>query len=393
MSKFSEREKATGHAVMSPSQLYRILLCPGSVNESLKAPIQPSSTYAQDGTDQHALVTAAWASGNPEHYIHGLNIDDAWKSNVLDCTDYLGVVLKSCSHGSGGVTLRLERRVDLSDWELPEIWGTTDVEIIDTVNHVAHIIDWKFGSGVQVFAQNNEQGMCYAAGSLGYPSLVDEVHIHIIQPPLNHFDEWVIDYDDLINWVEGVLKPGIQAARNLDASYNPGKKQCRFCPAAMTCRARYDKQLVNAEEVFKVFAGLPNVTIRRAVAAYKKGLEVAQYTKELANFIQAEYLRGRKTPGMKCVSGRSTRKWANPDEVEWWLMNNSEVPEDKMFTKKLISPAQAEKIDRQLKKDGEFQRLIVKPPGKPQLVEESDPRQALDPSGEATKAFEGFIGE
>jgi hypothetical protein len=50
---------------------------------------------------------------------------------------------------------------------------------------------------------------------------------------------------------------------------------------------------------------------------------------------------------------------------------------EEIYTMKLISPAQAEKLVGK-KKFGELNELVVKPPGKPTLVPDSDKRKAIN---------------
>ena len=63
-----------------------------------------------------------------------------------------------------------------------------------------HIVDLKYGKGVKVYAQDNSQAQLYAVGvvnDFGYAFDFDQVQITIVQPRLDHIDEWVIDRDTL----------------------------------------------------------------------------------------------------------------------------------------------------------------------------------------------------
>ena len=86
---------------------------------------------------------------------------------------------------------------------------------------------------------------------------------------------------------------------------------------------------------------------------------------------------GQDFDGYKLVEGRSTRAWLNEDAAAQVLLKSGLEP-DTLYTKKLISPAQAEKV---LKKDkGILSELISKSDGKPTLVPSCDKRDAINSS-------------
>lgn len=380
-----EIETKTGHALFSPSQLSRILACPASAQEATRAPVQTSSPYAQHGTMLHDIIANVLLSdGVPSGYPPFNKLEVVDQNHVLDCFDYVQVLYKQMADD---YSVDIEKSIKLDSWGLDEIWGTADVRIQS--DRDLHVIDWKFGSGVQVFAQNNEQSLAYAAGAVGFPSSIERVHIHIVQPPLNHFDEWVVSYDELKEWVFGVLEPGIQEANTKEPAHHPGEKQCRFCPASMQCKARDDSAMKSAQTIFQTYSDMPIVTPAQLTKTLHAINEVMQYAKEIQLFCHAELMKGREVPGFKLVSGRSLRKWKDIEDAEAWLAGNSSVPDDLMFTKKFISPAQAEKMDRQLKKEDDFKALITKPDGKPQLASDEDSRPAIHPNDSVFKDFKG----
>lgn len=381
-----ERESATGHSVCSPSQLYRILACPASYMEGVKAPLQSQSTYAARGTMLHDIVSRVLeGKATGKLRMEKLEVDD--QNQVLDCLEYADRIIKKHPDGQVGI----EIQVDLKPWGMPEIWGTSDLSV--HLHSLVHVVDWKFGSGVQVYAENNEQLMAYAAGVVGYPSQVEDVLIHIVQPAINHFDQWKISYKRLSEWVFDVLQPGIDLAMSDKAEYHPGEKQCRFCPAGMTCRARHKSALRAAEDVFRVYSAIPQVTKAELDKALTKIQEMMTYAQQIQKYVEMELLHGRPFPGYKLVAGRAMRKWVDEDRALNWLKGNSAIKPSDLFKKKFISPAQAEKLDRALKKDDTFKQLIHKPPGKHQVAKEDDPRPAIEPDLEAAKAFEGYQEE
>jgi len=368
------------HAVYSPSQLPRIMRCTASIHESKFAPIQESSSYANHGTMLHERVPRVWDKGKGQ--IIDLELED--QNYIVDCIDYLKNIIANIE---GEYTIQFETKVDLSPFGLSEVWGTADVIIHDVARNILHVIDWKFGHGVQVYAHMNEQGLAYGAGAAGYPALIEDVYIHIVQPPKDHFDEFKISYEDLVKWVFNKLAPALAEAQSTTPRFAPGEKQCRWCPASMKCRARHADTVEKAQHVFKAVSATAQVRPEELAALIKKAEDIKKYISQLMTFAVEELKHGRAIPGYKLVSGRSNRKWKSEEDAEAWLENHSSVTEMRP-PGKFFSPAQAEKQDRKLKKDADFQALIEKPPGKPQLTGINDKRPALPAEKSATTAFE-----
>jgi hypothetical protein len=84
---------------------------------------------------------------------------------------------------------------------------------------------------------------------------------------------------------------------------------------------------------------------------------------------------GEGFPGYKLVEGKSNRQWENIEEAEQLL--DKLIGPEQVFTRKIISPAQAEKVLGK-KRAGEIADLIVKPLGAPTLAPESDKRPAIN---------------
>lgn len=380
-----DREAVTGHAIFSPSQLPRILRCTASLQMSLQAPIPEPSIYAQRGTKLHELVPLTWEKG--ENWLRGsiikydINLDDV--NQVLDCVDYLRIILKQYP---GIIEFKFENPVSLETWGLPEVWGTADILGRDDSNLDYHIVDWKFGSGIHVAAEENEQMLAYAAGAIGYPSQCRNVHMHIGQPPFNYFQAWVIPYKELQVWVQANLASAIADAKG-GGTFVPGEKQCKFCPAGMTCPARHKRQILTAKEVFKVHSQLATIPRKELSDLLIRAEELDKYIKDIRTFAHQELLHSREFPMFKLVAGRSTRQWVNTDSAIAWLKGNAAIKETDLYTRKPVSPAQAEKLDRVLKKDSSFKELIHKPTGAPKLVEETDKREAYVPTPSAVAAF------
>ena len=102
------------------------------------------------------------------------------------------------------------------------------------------ITDLKYGKGVKVYAENNEQAVLYALGFIHeWDALYEfkEIEIRICQPRLDHKDVWIVSREDLEAIGEYILER-FTLALQPDAPFHPGEKQCKFCKASGLCRAQ-----------------------------------------------------------------------------------------------------------------------------------------------------------
>jgi hypothetical protein len=131
--------------------------------------------------------------------------------------------------------------------------GTSDTVIIK--GDTAIIADLKYGRGVQVFAEGNEQLLIYGASAVAdFDALgeIEHVELHILQPRLNHFDVWklsVAEMNERIEQIRQTSKHILAGPEGLTAV--PGDKQCRFCKASATCpeRTAFTMELIVGEFV------------------------------------------------------------------------------------------------------------------------------------------------
>ena len=314
------------------------------------------------------------------------------KAAVEDAIAYFHKLEQALS-GEPGYKLHVEDRVFLKEYHpsLFECSGTCDI-LIETDKEL-HVLDWKFGQGIPVYAEDNDQLYAYAAGAAVNPERArgyEKIVIHCIQPRLESYDTVELTPKQLMQWMNGRLIPGCTEALSDSPSFNPGQKQCRWCPAKMKCRARHNMANKTAADVFKAATGLPDaVTQQELTGIYVRAKELEQYIKDIGAHIFQTIQAGESWPGYKVVAGRSIRRWKH-DQQETVESLSSFLDWDLLFTQKLITPAQAEKLDRDMKKDPRFQELIEKPEGKPALAHESDKRPPLE-FRTAADIFSGMI--
>jgi len=97
---------------------------------------------------------------------------------------------------------------------------------------------------------------------------------------------------------------------------------------------------------------------------------------EVKNYAYSMLEQGKPIPGYKLVSKRANRKWSNEERAAQTLL--SAMGPD-AYTKKLVSPAQAEKAIKKLGLSPEaiLQGLVYKPEAGLTLAPTTDKRKAV----------------
>lgn len=370
------------HAKVSPSQLSRIIDCPGSFNYAIRFETKQSS-YADEGSHLHLAcerhinkygLSLGKVPVNPHVVDPPLTVEQ--RNTAQDCIDYLAAVLNKMPHAD----LYVEQEVSLHAYHacLFDCWGTCDI-ILETDDEL-HVIDWKFGQGVPVYVRDNDQLYAYAVGSAktidGLQSF-KKITIHCVQPRLDSFDSVELEPKDLIFWLESRIVPGLTQAYGPHAPFNPGKTQCRWCPAKERCRHRYNFQQQTASELFQAALKIPTneVTYDEITKILLRADDLEQYITDLRQYIAHEIQTGKDVPDWKMVAGRATRQWLDPAVAENRLSHYLDT--EQLYEVKLISPAKAEKIMRKKQFNEVMADEVIKVPGNPTLVPAHDKRPAL----------------
>ena len=357
----------TAHASLGASNAHRWLECAGSVKAESGLP-NTSSVFALEGTTAHDLaeLTLTTTDGALD-----LFEDQEMAGFVRVYTDYV----RSLSDTADLVLI--EQRVDYSDW-VPKGFGTADAIILngDTLN----VVDLKYGMGVQVYAEDNPQGMLYALGAYAEVNHIAEIKnvvITIVQPRLDHISEWSISVEDLLRWAEYATQRA-EATQEDDAPRNAGEKQCRFCKAKHNCGElfRHTEKILMTE--FDNINGLPNVdnmTDEQMGSVIAAKALIDGWISAISTHVTDRLEAGAGFTGYKLVEGRSTRRWYDDESAQFRLREL--MGAEKSVTTKVISPTQAQKI-LGAKRKNEIAEMIVKPSGKPTLVPDSDNRLAIN---------------
>lgn len=198
------------HAILSTSSAHRWLSCPPSAMLEKDMPDQ-TSVYVEEGTVAHEVaeykVRSYLGEKNltvPSTGIFDVaEIDKHTDTYLQYVTDTVETIRKSCPDA----LVMVEQRLDFSNY-VKDGFGTGDLVIVS--DDVIQVIDFKYGKGVAVSAENNPQMKLYALGALNlYDYLYDirTVKMTIVQPRLDSISEWEISVSELKDWAENTLKP------------------------------------------------------------------------------------------------------------------------------------------------------------------------------------------
>jgi len=363
------------HAILSASGAHRWMNCTPSAR--LEKEFEDSSgEAAAEGTAAHALC---------EHKLRrALKMRSKKPVSKYDCDEMDGYTdgyvefimeqIATTSQNCADPKVLIEQRLNFSRY-VPDGFGTGDCVII--ADGIFHIVDFKYGQGVLVSAEDNPQMKLYALGALElFDGIYDinTVSMTIYQPRRENVSTDTISKDSLYQWAEDVLKPTAALAFDGDGDYCPGE-HCQFCRAAVKCRARAEEKLSLARFEFELPPLLTDADIEGIL---EKLDDLTSWGNSIRDYaLETAVSHGKEWHGFKLVSGRSNRRYANEEAV---AATAKEAGYHDIYRQSLITLTDMEKLMGKTKFMETLGGLIEKPPGKPTLVPLSDKRPAINTS-------------
>lgn len=392
------------HAKLAPSGASRWMPCPGSIALCAKVPTPPTSDYAKEGTAAHKLAADSFVPNgilDPGTLIGNtiaaegkkFTVDEDMVEAVQVYLDAVRGDLKGCSKE---YTLGVEKPFNLS-WLCKDMFGTVDLVIYDPQTKRLTVYDYKHGQGTRVDVEWNPQLLIYALGALYEAWDVDEmlpvtafveiVEIVIVQPRMEHEDgyvrRWEISTADLLYWGLQVLKPSALRTEAPDAKLLAGD-HCKFCDAGAVCPEKAKQACVLAKTDFDkpIFPSPEQMTPEMILDVLGKVGMFSKWADQVKAFAFAQMQSGKVYPGHKIVRSSKHRIWVDGGEGVAKVLG-----EDAYKERKVISPAQAEKILKKQKKspDAELEGLWEKPEGDLIMVPDTDRRAEI--TSPAAQAF------
>ncbi|MDR1241059.1 MAG: DUF2800 domain-containing protein [Oscillospiraceae bacterium] len=403
------------HALLSASSAHRWLECPPSSRLEKEFPETAGEAAAQ-GSEAHALaeykLKTALKSYFPQFFEsskeelkrpNGIYEDAEMDAYTDDYVDFILEQINSLEK-AGKPLILIEQKLDFSKY-VPGGFGTADCIIVSEGN--IHVIDFKYGQGVLVSASDNPQLKLYVLGALNLldnlsmdnlPSdtfhnissvysvssiyNISSISMTIFQPRRENISTSKISKESLYKWANEVLIPAASLAFNGIGEYKPGE-HCRFCRAAIKCRARADYQL----ELAKLdFADPPTLSDEEISEILSRLDDLILWTNSVKEYALKEVLNGKSWQGFKLVEGRSIRRYSDERSASIRLVREGFGIHEYLKTS-LRSPTELEKKLGKKRVNEILGDLIVKPPGKPALVPVSDKRTEIHGKLDAREDF------
>lgn len=430
LTRLMEEYAGGGHSIFAPSGSAMWLYCSGSLIANLLEEDE-GSFEAAEGTVAHELAEQWLKSGNKPSHRLGEEVvvsEGEGKPSYLITIDevmldYVEEYVKWCQFEEGDHFV--ETKVYFTDLmppanldELDDDPLADEIPFVDqggTADHaccrpgILVISDLKYGKGIFVDAVDNTQARLYALGFFykwDWKYHFERIVIRIGQPRLGNWGVWEITREELLTFAEFVRERAREAWR-VNAPRRVSKKGCQWCKVKATCTAmavtmedlayaelaELEREL-GAEEMSRIREALREefqMHLRKVsslsvpdmvkILDFRKPMEL--WFAEIHAKLEAKSNDGVQVPGMKLVEGRSNRDWNSESKVRSQLDFIGVKHDDMYEPRKMKSPNQMEEM---LRKDYKMDRKTIgavlsgydyKPPGKPTLVRDDDPRVAL----------------
>lgn len=371
--------------IVGGSTAKRVIACPGSVALCAKMPSKPSSSYADEGTLLHDIIAQVLNKDvQPETFLGCEYENITLTQDLLDTKLIPALEALDAIDPTKTMEIAVETRVGFGEDILPGVFGSTD--LLGRIGNRAYVIDWKFGDGVAVYAEENPQLMFYAAAALRTPEVkwvfngATEIECIIIQPTKG-VTRWVTTPARIAAF-EQELIIAVKRSEKTDAPLAHGD-HCKWCAARPIC---------------PVMTG----AVDRALQTQIEGVDADMIGKYLAN---ADLLEGWikdlralaftmleksvSVPGYKLVPKRATRQWVNEATAYEWLTQN--FPEAEVTVTSVISPAKTDALLKKAKLSMP-EGLVVSVSSGNTLASEDDPRPAVLQIGQQMVAALSKIG-
>ena len=355
--------------IVGGSTAKRVINCPGSVALVQKMPPKPSSEYADKGTLLHNVISEILGKDLPGHTFIGTKYNDQVLTQELyEEKIVTALALLDEIDPDKQLEYEVETRVGFGDL-LPGVFGSTD--LVGKLGNRAIVLDWKFGDGVVVDAEENPQLMFYAAACMRTEEAkwafegATEVELIIVQPPM--IKRWVTT-KDRIKQFEKELVMAVHEAQKPDAKLQHGE-HCRWCAAKPIC----PKMTGAVDRALKT--QLDQVDLP-TLGRYLQNAELLEgWIEDLRKLAHQMLESGKQVPGYKLVNKRATRQWADEKTALAKLHDMGLTREELFKPEELSSPAQVEKVLKK-RKMALPDELVVAVSSGTTMAPESDPRPA-----------------
>lgn len=335
-----------GHSTLGASSAYRWMNCLGSVRLAASCPKPPASKYAEEGTAAHELAELVLSkTPNAQYYLLGKHKFNGFEvtEEMADCVQHYADYVQNIRRKLKG-KLIVEQRIHLKSLH-PDLWGTSDAVVYQEFGEL-HVFDFKYGAGITVEVEENEQIMYYALGVIEALDHDDfsSVTLHVCQPRADHedgaFRSWKTTVGDLREFGKLLRTRALQTQKK-DAPLKSGA-WCQFCPAAGVCPELHKTAVEVARTDFQSpkLPAVEALTIDQVKKIVEHKALITSWLNAVEDHAYNALMNGQKIPGLKLVKRRARREWIDEQKAQKALV--SKLGND-AFTRKLLSVPQAEK--------------------------------------------------
>lgn len=360
------------HALLSASSSHRWLHCPPSAR-LCEGYDDKGSNFAAEGSDAHSLcefklkTALGMEAQDPTEDLswYDAEMEECANNYATFVMELVEEARKACPDP----VVLIEQRLDYSRY-VAEGFGTGDCVII--ADGTLHIVDFKYGRGVLVEAEDNPQMMLYALGALElFDCLydIDTVSMTIFQPRRGNVSTHTIPKADLYEWADTVLAPTAELAWSGEGEYHCGE-WCQFCRAKADCRERANANMELAKFEFRQPPLLTDEEVEEILCRID-GL--IAWASDIRDYALQAAISGKHWSGYKLVEGRANRKYTDERAVVAAVQAAGYDP----YEHKVLGVTAMTTLLGKKQFNDILGGLVIKPQGKPTLVPDSDKRPAM----------------
>ena len=386
------------HAQWSASATERNWACPGALALTDGLP-EKTSKAADWGTCAHMIAEKCILDGvQASEFIGTTQKGKKYKFEVDDemadtAQVYVDFVRKSAieaapPNANPADLLKVEQHFTLASLNPPfEAGGTADAVIYYPTEKKLHVIDLKGGRGHVVEVVGNPQLKTYALGAmLANPKLaVEQITVTIVQPRAPHKSGRIrsetFHVADLAEWTTDLVAAMKRSAQALadrekigttvskaewNSAHLSAGPHCHFCKAAGFCPA-LEQRATDAAGVWFDDLDQPRLSNTPDAMSPEKLAEtlgmlgmIEEWCNAVRAYAHSQAEMGVDIPGYQLVEKIGNRAWKLPEEQVVGALALAGLTEDRIYVRKLVSPAQAEKA-LGAKKKGALDELVERP--------------------------------
>lgn len=383
------RPKREARLDLNPSSAERWVTCTASphfIMENWDKVPSDENKFNQEGTTAHEVAAAFLQERKPDEkdsYKCPVPVTPEMRVHAYHYAEYVTGLM-----AERGVLI-VEKKYPL--WYMLERNAMIDAAVINPGSF--HIVDFKYGEGIVVSPVANSQAVIYAMAVLSsFKAPPDDfpIFIHIYQPRGRAAEEgaehvWQTTAKEIRELANNIFLAAKIIQRNIkgDIEFAPSPKACQWCPAKGFCSARQAQFSKDVPTLATIPAGdkhLPPVKAvsmaqLAAILKHKKAIE--KWLNDAEEYAHQFLSGGGSIPGYKLVTGREgNRYWSNPAQAAKLLLEQTHLRKEEVIEERVQGPAAIEKLLGKNKFTVEVLDLIARPPGKPTIAPEDDPRES-----------------